>query len=104
MEIKTYDASQYGLGVLLELHDHHTYWQIDNPRLSSMEPVYMLTDMYLEILQKSFKNLKVYAVGRSARHICIDDTPVNRRRYQKIQDAALLLEQDFIRAINNWEE
>ena len=34
-------------------------------------------------------NVRIFALGRSGRHICIEDTPRNRTRYAKLQAAAI---------------
>lgn len=86
----------------LELHDHHTIWAINKPFNESdyEEEV----SICLWNLEQHFKNLKVYALGRSGRHICVDDTPVNRRRYKHLVTYAEKLEQWLINYFNNFYE
>lgn len=40
-------------------------------------------------LFESLNNIEVLQLGRSARHICIEDTSTNRRRYASLQRKAI---------------
>ena len=83
----------------LELHNHHTIWKINKP---FDEWDYALeVDLCLWDMEQHFKDLKVYALGRSGRHICVEDTPINRRRYKHLVAYAEKLEQWLINYFNN---
>jgi hypothetical protein len=53
-------------------------------------------------MEQHFKDLKVYALGRSGRHICVEDTPINRRRYKHLVAYAEKLEQELVNYFNNF--
>ena len=92
MTFKFYDG-------YLELHDHHTIWSI-NKEFSYNDYADMICCARLD-MQEHFKDLKVYYLGRSGRHVCVDDTPVNRRRYQVLVEYAKKAEQSVIDYFNN---
>ena len=83
----------------LELHDHHTIWDIDK-EFSYNDYADAICCARMD-MESHFKDLKVYYLGRSGRHVCVDDTPVNRRRYQVLVEHAKKLEQKIIDFFNN---
>ncbi len=83
----------------LELHDHHTIWAINKP-FGLDDYADAICSARLD-MQSHFKDLKVYYLGRSGRHVCVDDTPVNRRRYHVLVEYAKKLEQGVIDYFNN---
>ena len=83
----------------LELHDHHTIWSI-NKEFSLNDYADAICAARLD-MQDHFKDLQVYYLGRSGRHVCVDDTPVNRRRYHVLVEYAKKLEQGVIYYFNN---
>ena len=90
----------WGGGVYLELHDHHTLWKIHKEfDLNDYEAEVFLLILELE---NHFKDLDVVQLGRSGRHICVEDTPVNRRRYKHLVAYAERLEQELIDYFNNY--
>ena len=92
----------WGGGIYLELHDHHTLWKINK--------VFDFDEYDHEVLKAIFamesryKDLKVFQFGRSGRHICVPDTPINRRRYKALVQYAEQLEQMVINHFNNEED
>lgn len=92
MTFKFYDG-------YLELHDHHTIWDI-NKEFSYNDYADAICSARLD-MQEHFKDLKVYYLGRSGRHVCVDDTPVNRRRYHVLVEYAKKAEQKVIDFFNN---
>lgn len=93
-DIKLYDG-------MLELHDEHTFWKLQNDTIKNVE-WYMIE----EILKKYFKmfenkfNVKLYNLGRSGRHICVEDNDWNRRHYKSMQNYSLKLEKMFVDEFN----
>jgi hypothetical protein len=83
----------------LELHDHHTIWKI-NKDFSLDDYADAVCLCRLE-MQNHFKDLIIHQLGRSGRHICVDDTPVNRRRYRHLVAYAEKLERKIIDYFNN---
>jgi hypothetical protein len=92
MEFKFYEG-------YLQLHDNHTICSINKP-FSYNDYADMICCARLD-MQDHFKGLKVYYLGRSDRHVCVEDTPVNRRRYHVLVEYAKKKEQDVIDYFNN---
>lgn len=100
-ELKLYD---HDLRVpMLELSDNHTWWQITNPLIDE-EIFYFYVDFYLELVRSHYKNLEIHLCGRSGRHVCIEDTPQNRKRYFAIQKRLEKAENEMIVLLNGYTE
>lgn len=84
----------------LQLHDHHTLWDINCENLDWDEYEFIVSQA-IRAMEEKHKNLKVYLLGRSGRHVCVEDTPVNRRRYQSLVNTAMEQEQWVIDWFNN---
>lgn len=83
----------------LELHSHHTIWNINKDfNWDDYESEVILS---IFEMQNHFKDLEVYQLGRSGRHICVEDTPINRGRYKHLVAFAKQLEEDLINYFNN---
>lgn len=89
------DGSRY-----LELHDNHTLWDINCESFDCDEYEFIVSQA-IKAMEAKHKNLKVYLLGRSGRHVCVEDTPVNRRRYQSLVNTAMEREQWVIDWFNN---
>ena len=78
---------------MLEVSDRHMLWKVDLEKHS--EDKYDIACR--EALTKLSKHYhtELDCCGRSGRHICIPDTPANRRNYRHIV-AAVEREQDHI--------
>lgn len=80
-EIETYEGK-------LELTAEHVYWKFYNPRFTD-DPCF--EDIYQMMVQDEIDNFKkkfgqdIYLLGRSGRHVCVDDTSENRERYFEMQ-------------------
>lgn len=83
-EIETYEGK-------LELTAEHVYWKFYNPRFTD-DPCF--DDIYRMMVQDEIDDFKkkfgqdIYLLGRSGRHVCVDDTPENRERYFEMQSEA----------------
>lgn len=95
---KFYDAGNDG-GILLELHSERTINKIDKNFLA-MDYEEKIEEAIF-IMESHFKNLEVLIRGRGGRHICVKDTPVNRRRYNNLVIFAKKLEQNLVNYFNN---
>lgn len=83
----------------LELHDNHTIWNINKDfDLNDYESEVLIATL---VMESYFKGLQIYQLGRSGRHICVEDTPINRRRYKHLVVRAKQLEEDLINYFNN---
>lgn len=100
-EIKLYTHDQRV--PLLELSDNHTWWEIDNPKVD-WEIFDDFVTMYLNEVERKYKNLTIGLYGRSGRHVCIEDTPINRRRYWAVREAVLDAERRLIQELNEYDE
>lgn len=83
----------------LELHDNHTLWHI-NKDISINDYADQVTLRRMQ-MEEHFKDLEIYLLGRTGRHVCVEDTPVNRRRYACLVEYADRLENDLIDYFNN---
>lgn len=97
--IKTY--KDFNGPVYLELHDRHVWWEIDSFEGNEYE-LECIVDAYIHELEQSYKNLEVFCLGRSGRHVCIFNTPVNRRRYYAVQAKAEKLTDEMIQTLNQF--
>lgn len=88
-----------GDDLYLELHDHHTLWKIHEK--FNENRYYDEVDIAIMEIEQHFKNLKIFCLGRSGRHVCVEDTPINRRRYNHLVTYAEKLEQEIIDYFNN---
>lgn len=83
----------------LQLHDNHTIWKINKDfKWDDYNEEVYLCKLNME---QYFKDLTIYQLGRSGRHICVEDTPINRRRYKHLVAYAEKLEQELIEYFNN---
>lgn len=99
--IKTYKEG-YG-PVYLELHDRHVFWEVKNPNLTD-EFIDEAVDHAIWNLELLYKNLKVFCLGRSGRHVCIEDTPINRRRYHAVRQKAERITDRLVEKLNKYKQ
>lgn len=97
--IKTYREG-YG-PIYLELHDRHIFWEAQEIHVNEYE-ISMIIQAYVHALEDAYKNLQVYLLGRSGRHVCIEDTPINRRRYYAVQAKANALTNELVKTMELW--
>jgi hypothetical protein len=83
--VPTYDDTD---GVFLELHAHRTYNYSELTPDQFHRIVNMATEYFLERTGQT-----VYLLGRSGRHVCVEDTLENRANYEQLREHALVLEQ-----------
>ncbi len=83
---------------VLQLHDHHTVWKLDNDKKTD-EDFYSLVES-AKIQFEMETGVDLLFEGRSGRHICVDDTPENSRHFQYLQNKALKLEKWVINEFN----
>ena len=83
----------------LELHDNHTMWNIN--KHFHWEDYENAVHLACIDMERHYKDLEIYLLGRSGRHVCVKDTPVNRRRYQQLVEYAKKAEQEIIDYFNN---
>lgn len=88
-----YEGVQY-----LELHDNRTLNYINKP-FSYNDYADAICAARLH-MNEHF-GLNVYYLGRSGRHVCVDDTPANRDRYNSLVEHAIKWEREIIDYFNN---
>ena len=86
---------------LIELSDNRTMQEITNDNIEA-EEYWNIANLYLETFEME-TGVEVYTEGRSSRHICVDNTFENAKRYKELQQKQQELEQQFINEINNTE-
>lgn len=99
---KFYDSEDFRER-LLEISDRHIFWEIYNDEITE-DLLYAVCDVYLEKLEKAYKDLDIYLTGRSGRHICIKDNAINRRRYFYVKEKCEKLQDEMIYELNNYIE
>ena len=96
MDMKKYYSEDYRREVL-ELSDRHIDWDFGRAVKDEsdidiiMSRYYMACTMYKEAFEKHY-HVKLWYCGRSGRHVCVDDTAVNRRRYVTMCDVVELMQ------------
>jgi hypothetical protein len=84
----------------LELHANHTVWKLDNEHTD--DDLYCWT---VEAAVERFEDetgVPLFMLGRSGRHICVEDTAENSRKYQYLRNKALKLEKEVVDTFNNY--
>lgn len=94
MEIKTYSSEDFRKD-MLELSDNRLWWDIANHNKAdkdiSEERVNFFCHIYIDIFKEHYHTAP-YRCGRSGRHICVDDTPTNRRNYAHMVNAVEIMQ------------
>lgn len=83
----------------IELSDNRTMWDINNVNVD--EIVY---EQYIDIYVDEFTrktNVEVFLLGRSGRHVCVDDDAYNIINYEYLKDVQYDLEKQFVAELNN---
>lgn len=69
---------------MLELSDNRLWWDIANHNKDNKDVLELDVDtlciLYTSIINEHY-HTNVCFCGRSGRHVCVDDTPTNRRNY-----------------------
>ena len=90
----------------LQLHDNHTLNQINVPDTSMYtdaeidEIYYQLVDSKIAEFEEE-TGLELYLLGRSGRHVCVEDTADNVLMYSELRDLAERLEAEVIYDMNH---
>lgn len=104
-EIEYYSEGGYG-SEYIQLSDNHTLWQIDGLENATSEDYTDFDDLYELLVDQACDKFKektgveIYCLGRSGRHICVEDTPQNRRRYRSLCNAQSKLENWVVNEYN----
>ena len=84
---------------VLELSDRHVLWDISTYNVHDND----ITDSFLEWICNKFAAIfnkhyhtEVYFCGRSGRHVCVEDTAVNRRNYPYMCKAVEIMQRLII--------
>lgn len=83
----------------IQLSDNHTMYELNSDVEITFDQYSSLVETFLQRLQDEI-NVTVYALGRSGRHICIDNTFDNALNYNKYVEAQSKYEQEMINYIN----
>jgi hypothetical protein len=91
---------------MIQLHDNHTFWKLNNNTINENNNKNVDLFLYNKLLPKYFEMFKekmgveLFALGRSGRHICVEDNDYNRRHYKSFKNYVLKLEKMFIDEFN----
>lgn len=84
---------------VLELSDRHVWWDITTYNVHDND----ITESFLEWICNKFAAIfkehyhtEVYFCGRSGRHVCVEDTAVNRRNYPYMCKAVEIMQRLII--------
>ena len=82
----------------LELHDNHTIWDLENENKTDEEYLVLVEEavQFFELRTET----PLFLLGRSGRHVCVEDNYKNSKRYQWLKRVALELEQNMIDTFN----
>lgn len=83
----------------IQLSDNHTMYELNSDVEITFDQYSSLVETFLQRLQEEI-NVTVYALGRSGRHICIENTFDNALNYNKYVEAQSKYEQEMINYIN----
>lgn len=83
----------------IQLSDNRTMYELNSDVEITFDQYSSLVETFLQRLQDEI-NVTVYALGRSGRHICIDNTFDNALNYNKYVEAQSKYEQEMINYIN----
>lgn len=83
---------------LIELSDRRILWEVKSDYTED-DLAYIADWACFDF--KIIYGVEVYCEGRSARHICVDDTPQNRRAYANMKRTVRRLQNKIIAYLNN---
>lgn len=86
----------------IELSDRHVLWDIHNASIKEedFEPYYQYL---VDVCSNEFRDIygcDFYMLGRSGRHICVEDTPANRQSYCRMKRTVERLQNWMIETYN----
>ena len=84
--------------VYLELHANHSAWNLENPTKSDSDWASLVEEAVLTFEEET--GTSVFLLGRSGRHVCVENNLENRQNYKKLRDLALGLEKEAIDSFN----
>jgi len=82
----------------LQLHDNRTLWKCTNEANSLDEFEFLVEIAIQDFEERAHEPLLL--LGRSGRHVCVEDKLSNSRRYQWLRKIALDLEDGVINQFN----
>jgi len=104
-DIKYY--SEYNGSDYIQLSDNHTIWKLDSLDMSVDDDTaedmdYLYYSLVYSACQKfqEKSGVEVFLLGRSGRHVCVEDTDQNRRRYRSLCNLQSKLEKWVIDTYN----
>lgn len=101
LDEKLYYDGSCSREAMLQLHDEHTLWKVDNELLEDDEAYWFIVDEVLGQFEGE-TGVPVSLCGRSGRHVCVEDTPMNRLNYHRLRKVALEYEAECVARANAW--
>lgn len=83
----------------LELHQNRTCWKLENDKKSDDDYLFLVEEAIKMFKEKT--SVEIFLLGRSGRHVCVQDIPENSKRYIKLEKLSLELEKWVIEQFNN---
>ena len=102
--IKTWKAQDKEFDVkyyrgYIQLHNNRTLWDINLANEIDEQHYSILLDNAIAEFE-SKTGQEVFLLGRSGRHVCVNDTEENRKNYSRLKRLALRLEKELIKDFN----
>lgn len=90
-----------GYGIVLELNDNHTMWELTNEKKSDEEWASIVQSKLAQF--KADTGVELMLLGRMGRHACVEPTYDNCMNFTYLQETQEKLEQEAIDEFNNEE-
>lgn len=87
----------------IELSDAHVAWKLNNTNLNYEDSEYLYQQL-IDECNENFKKIygcEFYMLGRSGRHVCVEDTPQNRQRWYRMKSTIERLQKYLISEFNS---
>jgi len=81
-------------------------WRLSNPNVKPEDFEFLyggLLDACINAFEKIY-GCKIYMLGRSGRHICVENTPKNRQSYYRMCATVKRLQNWLVTEYNNYQE
>ena len=86
---------------LIELSDEHILWHVKFASDAEYDFDYMLLCQQLALEFKEIYGTDLIYAGRSGRHVCVEDTPDNRRQLMNMQRTIWRMQNEVLKRFDD---